>query len=239
MTEQDADRPAAGTAAADDHLIRLPSIRRLVTRTGGHLVEAVAVPALTFYAVLLLVGLRWALTATLLWSYVVIGVRMARRARVSGLLILSAALVTMRTAIAFAANSSFLYFLQPSLANFAVAAVFLASLVPRRPLTRRLAQDFCVFPASLDRQPRVARFFTRLTLLWAFVCAANGAATLMLLLHESIGSFLALRPAVSYGLVAVAITFSYLWFRTTLRSEGLSIVFGHGPRRARPGTSSA
>lgn len=227
MIEQAADAPATTPADAEAHLIRLPPIRRLISHTSGHLVEAVIVPALTFYAVLRLVDLRWALVATLLWSYFVIGVRMTRRARVSGLLILSAAVVTVRTAIAFAANSSFLYFLQPSLANFAIAALFLASLVPNRPLTRRLADDFCVLPSSLDLRPRCAQFFTRLTLLWAFVCAANGAATLILLLHDSIGSFLAIRPVVSYGLVAAAIALSYGWFRTTLRSEGLVIVFGH------------
>lgn len=177
-----------------------------------------------------LVDLRWAQVATLLWSYAVIGVRMTRRARVSGLLIVSAALVTVRTGIAFAANSWFVYFLQPSLANFAIAVVFLASLVPNRPLTRRLADDFCMLPGSLDRRPRCTQFLTRLTLLWAFVCAVNGAATLLLLLHSSLGGFLTLRPVVSYGLVAAGIVFSYFWFRTTLRGEGLVIVFGH--RRA-------
>lgn len=227
MSMQAAEASATTSPDGDDHLIRLPSIRRLVSHTGSHLVEAVIVPAITFYAVLSLVDLRWALVATLLWSYVVIGARITRRARVSGVLILSAGLVTVRTAIAFLANSAFLYFLQPSLTNFAVAVIFLASLVPNRPLTRRLADDFCALPASLDRRPRVTQFFTRLTLLWAFVCAANGAATILLLLHNSIGSFLALRPVVSYGIVASAIVLSYAWFRTALRSEGLMIVFGH------------
>lgn len=227
MIEQAADGSATRSHDADAHLIRLPSVRQLVGHTSGHLVEAAIIPALTFYAVLRLVDLRWALVATLLWAYAVIGVRITRRARVSGLLILSAVLVTARTGIAFAANSSFVYFLQPSLANFAIALLFLASLVPGRPLTRRLADDFCMLPSSLDRRPRCTQFFTRLTLLWAFVCAANGAATLILLLHDSLGTFLALRPVVSYGLVAAAIVLSYAWFRITLRSEGLVIVFGH------------
>ena len=226
MTEPTADAPPREAGEADTHLIRLPSVRHLAGHAGSHLIEAVIVPAITFYAVLRLVDLRWALAAALLWSYVVIGVRITRRARVSGLLILSAVLVTMRTGLAFAANSSFVYFLQPSLANFGIAALFLASLVPNRPLTRRLADDFCVLPAALDRRPRCAQFFTRLTLLWACVCAANGAATLLLLLHTSLGSFLAFRAVVSYGLVAAGIAFSFAWFRTTLRAEGLVIVFG-------------
>lgn len=237
MFEPAADASARAAHSADDHLVRLPSIRFLASRAGGHLVEAVIVPALAFYAVLSLVDLRWALVAALLWSYAAIAARIARRARMSGVLILSAGLLTMRTAVAIAANSAFLYFAQPSLANFAVAALLLASLIPNRPLTRRLADDFCVLPARLLRRPRCARFFTRLTLLWGFVCAANGAATLILLLHTSIGGFLVLRPVVSYGLVAAAVALSCAWFRTVMRSEGLVIVFGdrHLPRP--PGTT--
>jgi uncharacterized membrane protein len=226
---------AADHAAAADHLIRLPSVRRLVRQTTTHVVEAVLIPAATFYAVLSTVSLRWALIATMLWSFAAIGARIARGARVSGMLLVSAALITARTAVAFVANSSFVYFLQPSLANFCIALAFLASLVPGRPLTRRLADDFCTLPASLDHRPRCTQFFTRLTVLWALVCAANGALTLMLLLHNSVGSFLALRPVVSYGLVAVGTVLSYLWFRTTLRAEGLKIVFGDRLARALPG----
>jgi uncharacterized membrane protein len=226
MIEQAADAPDRDVGE-EARLIRLPSVRHLAGKAGSHLIEAVIVPAVTFYAVLRLIDLRWALLAALLWSYVVIGVRMTRRARVPGLLIVSAVLMTARTGIAFAANSSFVYFLQPSLANFGIAVLFLASLVPGRPLTRRLADDFCMLPGSLDRRPRCAQFFTRLTLLWAFVCAANGAAALLLLLHASLGSFLALRPVVSYSLIVAGIALSFAWFRRTLRAEGLVIVFGH------------
>src|ERR687887_532117 len=58
---------------------------------------------------------------------------------------------------------------------------------------------------TYDRCPGGAQL-VRLTVLWAFVCAVNGAGTLLLLLlHSSIGSFLALRPVLSYGLVATGI----------------------------------
>ena len=137
----------ASTTADDDGIIRLPAVRALVRQVSGHLLEGVLVPAITFYAVLATVSLRWALIATLLWSYSVIGFRLSRRRRVPGILVLGAGIVTARTAIAFATNSSFVYLVQPSLANFCVALLFLASLVPGKPLTRRLADDFCAFPA--------------------------------------------------------------------------------------------
>ncbi|HET6877448.1 MAG TPA: VC0807 family protein [Jatrophihabitans sp.] len=205
----------------------MPSIGRCARTAGSHLIEGVVIPGVTFYAVLQTVSLRWALIASLLWAYLVIGIRLARRERVPGVLLLSAGLITARTGLALWANSTFVYFVQPSLANICVALLLLASLVPGKPLTRRLADDFCSLPASLDAHPRVGRFFMRLTVLWAFVCAVNGGASLLLLLHESLGSFLALRAVVSYGLLAVGIAVSTLWFRATLRGEGLQLVFGH------------
>lgn len=217
-----ADEPAP----ADASVVRLPSVKQCASRAGRHIVEGALIPAVTFYAVLEGIGLRWALIACLLWAYAIIGVRVARRTRVPGVLLLSAGLITARTGIALAANSTFVYFLQPSVGNICIAVLFLASLLPGKPLVRRLADDFCSFPASLDARPRVASFFSRLTILWAVICAANGVVTLLLLLHQSIGVMLAFRPIVSYGLIAGGTVLSYLWFRRTLRSEGLRIVFG-------------
>ena len=198
---------------------------------GTHIVEGALAPAVTFYLVLSFVDLRWALLASLLWAYLVISLRLSCRRRLPGLLLVGAGLITARTIVALVAHSSFVYFLQPSLGNFCVAVLLLASLVPGKPLTRRLVDDFCVMPASLNARPRFAQFFVRLTVLWAFVCAVNGAGTLLLLLHSSIGSFLALRPVLSYGLVATGIAVSYLWFRSAMRREGVRIIFGH-PRTA-------
>ena len=209
--------------------IHLPGLGHWVRHAGWHIVEGVVAPAVVFYTVLSLVGLRSALLAALLLSYTVLGVRMARRKRLPGIVLLGAGLLTVRTAVAFAANSSFVYFVQPSLGNFCVAALFLGSLVPGRPLVRRLADDFCDFPASMDAHPHFRRFFARLTVLWALVCAANGAGTLLLLLHASIGGFLALRPVISYGLVAGGTVVSFLWFRRTMRGSGVRIVFGGAP----------
>jgi hypothetical protein len=172
------------------------------------------------------VDLRWALVASLLWSYLLITVRLASHKKVPGVVIVSAGLITARFVVAFVTNSAFLYFLQPSLGNFCIAVLLLASLVPGKPLTRRLANDFCAFPAAFDAHPHIGRFFSRLTLLWAIVCAANGAATIVLLLHVSIGSIIVLRPVISYGMVAAGIVVSYMWFRSTLRGHGMRIVFG-------------
>lgn len=218
--------PAALATQAVEHVVHLPAARSLAVRAAAHIAEAALIPGLTFYLVLNTVTLRWALIASLGWAYLVIAFRLVRRDRVPGVIIVSAGLLTARTAVSLVANSSFIYFLQPSLGNFCIALLFIASLGPGRPMTRRLADDFCALPPSMDDHPLFARFFARLTLLWATICAVNGAGTLLLLLHESVGSFIALRPVVSYGLVATGTVVSYLWFRKTVRGEGVRIAFG-------------
>jgi uncharacterized membrane protein len=218
-------------ASADltDSVIHLPSVRGLVKRASGHIAEAALVPAVTFYVVLTLVNLRWAVVAGLCWAYLLTIVRLTRRKRVPGLLLVSAGILTVRAIVAWSANSAFIYFLQPCLSNVALAVVFTASLA-RRPLIHRLADDFCPMPASITAHPGVKRLFVQLTVFWALLCAINGGATLLLLMNQSIGAFLAIRPLISYGLVASGAVASYLWFRRTARTHGIRIVFG--PRLA-------
>ena len=211
------------SAAHHVHIIQLPAVRQLLGHAAGHVVEGVLAPAAVFYAVLAVVGLRPALLAALAWSYLALTVRAVTRNRLPGLLLLGAVLFTIRTFIAFATDSAFVYFLQPSIGNFCVAALFLASVPARQPLARRLADDFCVLPTSLAGHAPLHRFFGRISLLWAMVFLANGASGVLLLLHQSVGGFLALRPLTSAGLVVAGIAVSYLWFRRSLSGAGIRL----------------
>jgi len=56
--------------------------------------------------------------------------------------------LSIRTAVAFASGSTFVYFLQPVLDNTVVASLFLLSLATARPVVARLAADF--FPMTDD-----------------------------------------------------------------------------------------
>jgi hypothetical protein len=177
-------------------------------------------------------GLRPALIAALGLSYSVLAIRALGKGRTSGIIILGAVLITARTAIAFSTNNAFLYFLQPSLGNFLLASAFLVSVAKSRPLTRTLADDFCSFPKSLSGHDGLHRFFCRLSLLWAVVCAANGVGSLLLLIYGSLGNVLFLRPVISYGLIITGIAISYTWFRRSMGSVGFRIRFGAEPAAA-------
>jgi len=185
------------------------------------LLESTIAPLVLFYGLLSLTGLRIGLLAALGWCYAAMLVRMRHGKRIPGVLLLGAALLTVRTGLALATGSVFVYFLQPTLATFVLAGLFLVSIRSSQPLVERLAHDFCPLPESLMSTGKLRQFFLQLSLLWALVYAVNGAATLILLLTSSLGTFLVVRTIGSTALTVSAIACSYLWFRSSLRREGV------------------
>jgi intracellular septation protein A len=206
--------------------VHLPPLRSLLTHGGLHIAEATVIPLGLFYLMLRLDGLRAGLVAALAWSYLVIAVRLLRGRRVPGLLLLATAMLTLRSAISFATDNAFVYFLQPTLGNFAVGALFLMSVRLGRPLARRLADDVCPLPAHvLDRRP-IIKIFSRITVLWALVNIANGSTALWALLSSSLGGMLLARTVGSFTLVVCAVYLSFVWFRRTLHGEGFVLRWG-------------
>ena len=100
-------------------------------------------------------GVWTAIVVALGWSYGAIGWRALTRRRTSGLLILTAILMTGRTVIALVTDSPFLYFLQPIISDV-VATTFLLSLATARPMVARLAGDFYPMDHELSVRPRVS-----------------------------------------------------------------------------------
>jgi intracellular septation protein A len=208
------------------HALLLPPIWSLLRHGGLRIAEATLVPLGLFYLLFHLQGLRSALVAALAWSYLVIAVRLMRGHKLPGLLLIATAMLTLRSGISFATDNAFLYFLQPTLGNFAVAALFLGSVRLGRPLARRLADDVCQLPAHvLDRAP-ILKIFSRITVLWALVNIANGSTALWALLSSSLGGVLLARTVGSFTLVTIAIYLSYIWFRRSLHGEGYTIRWG-------------
>lgn len=209
----------------EDDVIVLPPIRSLLSHAGRHLVEAVAIPLASFYILFTLCGLGWALLAALAWSYGAIAVRVLRRRRVPAVLVLGTALFTVRCFIALMTSSAFLYFLQPTLGTYLVAALFLVSVPLGKPLTEKLAHDFCPLPDGLASRKVMQRFFLRLSLMWALVYLVNATATLWLLLTQPTSRFI-LMKSFSPLLTGAAILVSYLWFRVSMRAENVVVRWG-------------
>lgn len=213
--------------ASHHHTVDLPALRVIARQAARQLAENVLAPLVVFYAVLAVVGVDGAIIGALAWCYVAVAVRLVLRKPVPAMLIVGALLLTVRTAVGLATGSVFLYFLQPSLGNFALGALFLASVPAGRPLAARLAGDFCALPPGLLRHERLRHFFRRVSLLWALVFCVNGATTIWALLSVPVTAFPLVSTGVSTVAIVLAIAGSLWWFRRTLRRVGVRLRIGH------------
>jgi hypothetical protein len=191
-------------------------------------VDSAIVPGALFYVVLVTVGFRGALLAALGWSLLAVVHRLARRRSVPALLVLSVSLVAVRTAVAYATGSAFLYFIQPTASTFVVALVFLVTAVAGRPMVERLAHDFCPLRPEMMARPLIRRFFRRVSFLWFAVLAVQAGFVLWLLLASSLRAFVLERSLVNAVLTAGGIALSTLWFVRVMRQAGLTVRFSEG-----------
>jgi len=191
----------------------------------GHLflslLTADIIPAALFYVCLVTVGVWAALVAALVWCYGAVSWRMATRRRASGLLLLTVAILTVRTAFALASGDTFVYFLQPVLSDIVVATAFLASLATARPVVARLAADFYPMSDDLARRPRVQQLFWRLTLLWALVCIGKAGISFWLLQTQSVAAFVLTKNLALLTITALATAATVAASAAVARKEGL------------------
>ena len=198
-----------------------PTLAAVVGRVSLSLLIAVVVPATVFYGFFVLAGVWTAIVAALAWSYGAIAWRALTRRRTSGLLILTALLLTGRTALSFAADSAWLYFLQPVISDGLVAVLFLFSLASARPMVARLAGDFYPMDHELAARPRIQRLFRHLTLLWAVLGLTKATVTLWLLQSQTLGTFVLVKSVsmLAINLLAAAATIGIAAW--VARNEGL------------------
>ena len=199
-----------------------PKLRTMARHALPHVVEGTIIPIGLFYLALWLTGFWGAVAASLAFSWAAIGFRLATRRPIPGLLMVGSMGLTVRAAIAVLNSSEFVYFLQPTLGTFALAAAFLLSVPAGKPLAARLAADFLPMPDWFGAHPAIRRFFVRITILWAGVQLANAALALWLLLNEPVTVFLALKTGLTTVTMGGAIVVSTLWFRVVVRRHGLA-----------------
>ena len=180
-----------------------------------------AIPAVTFFGFFALFGVWTAIIAAMVWTYGAIAWRALTRRRTSGLLILTAILMTGRTALALVADSAWLYFLQPIISDGVVATAFLLSLASARPMVARLAGDFYPMDHELAMRPRIRRLFRNLTVLWAVLGLLKATMTLWLLQSQSLETFVLVK-SVSMLLINTFAAFATVGLAALVaRKEGL------------------
>ena len=198
-----------------------PRVSDVVSRTAASIGVACLIPAAVFSFIMMAFSVTPALLAALAWGVGVVCWRASTQRRPSGLLLLTLAILTVRTVVALATGSTFVYFLQPILANAAVAAVFLGSLLTTRPAVEWLAADFFPMDDGIAARPAVRRLFWRLTLMWGLLIAVKGVVSLWLLQSQSLVHFVVIKTVAISALTAVGAA-ATIWAAVLVaRSEGI------------------
>jgi hypothetical protein len=204
-----------------------PRVRDIVGRVAVSLAIAVVAPAVLFAADLVLFNLATAMIVALVWMTGAMTWRHATGRPLSGLLLLTAVIMVVKTSIAFATGNSFIYFVQPAIVDVTVATCFLGSLWSTRPLVARLAPDFYPMDADIAARPAICLLFRRLTLLWGLVILTKGCITLWLLVSLSTVDFVLVKGCAIISLTLTAAAATVAWSVLVGRREGLFP--GHHP----------
>ena len=201
-----------------------PGLGAVIRRVALSITVACAIPAALFYTVFAFAGVWVAICFALAWSYGALIWRAATGRRTSGLLVLTAAVLTGRTLISEAADSTFLYFLQPIVTDAAIGLVFVVSLFGARPLVARLAGDFYPMTHEIAARPRIQRLFRVLTAMWALLYLGKATFTLWLLLSASLADFVLIKSITVTAVNFSAAGLTVLIASAVGRREGLVAV---------------
>jgi len=196
-------------------------VRDIVARVAVSLATAVVAPAVIFATNLVLFNLATAMIVALAWMVTAMSWRRATGRPVSGLLVLTVGIMTVKTGIAFATGNTFIYFVQPVIVDVTVATLFLGSLWSTRPLVARLAPDFFPLDTETAARPGIRLLFRRLTLMWGLVILAKGSITLWLLLSLSTVDFVLIKGTVIITVTLTAAAATVAWSLMVARQEGL------------------
>ncbi len=198
-----------------------PRLKAVVARVAASLVTAVIVPAVLLWATLVTFNIDTAVIVALAWMAGATCWRWATKRPVSGLLVLTLGIMTIKTGVMLATGNTFIYFVQPVGGDAIVAAIFLGSLWTARPIVARLAPDFYPIDPALAARPRVRQLFQRLTLLWGLVIVVKGSVTLWLLMSLSTANFVLIKSSAIITLTLLAATTTVAMSAIVARREGL------------------
>ncbi|MDH2415697.1 hypothetical protein [Nocardioides sp. CER19] len=209
-----------------DHLIELGRIGKVVGNALLMLGEAVLAPTLILYVAMRTVGAVPGLVGVIAWCLLTVLVRRAVGARLPSTMLMMLGVLVLRTGLALATTSVWIYLLQPVAASLLMSIVFAGSALLGRPITQRLAQDFVHLPERLLVDPRVRRMFIEVALIWGLSRALDAALSLGSL-HFGADFAVLARGALSIGLTALSIGACTYWGWRRMRAiPGVRFSFG-------------
>jgi hypothetical protein len=214
---------AAASRLAED--LEVPRPLRLLLTAGWSLTESIGLPAAAYLAAARLDGRNAGLIAGLAAIWLTAIARKAVTGSVPGLLVISAAVLTVQTAVVLATGELWLFLLQFPLANLCMCVLFARTARGPRPLIAQLAAEVVALRQPATHHPGLHRFFQAATWLWAGIFLLLTAGLAVLMVTEPAGLFMMLSTAATIALVAAGTVASALWFRSVLRKLGLRLRF--------------
>jgi hypothetical protein len=214
--------PASTRRAGD---LEVPRPLRLLLTAGWSLTESIGLPAAAYLAAAWLDGRDAGLIAgpAAIWLSTVI--RKAATGSVPGLLVISAIVLTVQTAMVLATGELWLFLLQFPLANLCMCILFARTASGPKPLVAQLAAEVVALRQPATRHPGLHRFFQAATWLWAGIFLLLTAGLAVLMVTEPTSVFVMLSTAVTIVLTVAGTAASALWFRSVLRKLGLRLRF--------------
>jgi hypothetical protein len=198
-----------------------PHLGAIIARVVISLATAVVVPAALFATTVVAFGVAPGMIVALAWMVGATVWRWATRRPVSGLLLLTLGMLTLKTCVTLVTGNTYIYFVQPVFVDATVAVVFLTSLWSATPVVARLAPDFYPIDAAVAARPAISGLFRRLTLLWGLVILVKGGITLWLLESLSTVHFVVIKGSAIITLTLLAAAATVVWAALVGRAEGL------------------
>ena len=206
--------------------LELPAPARLALTAGWSLAESLGLPVAAYAVGERLGGQGAGMAAATAMVWLTAVVRKALTGSVPGLLMISALVLTLQTALVLATGSVLVFLLQFPVANLALCVLFARTAPTGRPLVARLAAEVVALRQPSAVHPGLDRFFRGVTWLWAGIFAASTIGLAALLAIEPTAVFLLLTTVVSIAGVVAGTFLSVVWFIRMLRHCGLRVRFG-------------
>jgi hypothetical protein len=207
--------------ALTEHL-ELPHPRRLIGQSVWSLVESVGLPFGTYVAVTDLVSPDAGLLAGTAVVWLLIVARKLVTGSVTKLLMISALVLTVQTAVAVSTGYLWMFELQFPLGNLAMGVMFARTAPTGTPLVAQLAAEV----VALKRpHPALHRFFQGATWLWAGLFVVLTAGLGVMMETEPFKLFMLMSSLVTLGLTVFGAAVCALWFFAVIRRLGLRLQF--------------
>jgi hypothetical protein len=207
-----------------DHL-ELPRPLRLLWTLAWSLTESAGLPLAALVVGAWLYGRDAGLVAALGATWLTALIRKVATGSVPGLLTISAAVLTVQTAMVLATGQLWLYLLQFPAANVIMAVLFARTARGPAPLVARLAAEMLALRQPSAHHPGLHRFYQGATWLWSGVFFLTTVGLVVLMVTEPVNAFLLLSTLVTVGLTVAGTGVSVVWFWSVLRRGNLRLRF--------------